>query len=456
MTITGTNRNEDIGVLFDIPEGHTISIPTLEVSNVFVPVIVKGKGRLEIEQLITSNFGGDNLNILDSQVYIDSTIVRENTPTRPYNTVALLPGESVYDMVNRLKLDVYDPSLLKVKEYPRGSGRFTVEGYHVDGVAQIFKNIIRSNRADPDAHIRFIELLSIDAELRGQYTQGIMASELNRYGNFKLGTNHLRIKGIAPHRFAMVFNSLDNSIIGNYDDVDMDGKLKIRDVKHSTHTTYNVDVRGIPMDKIEIDSKQVLATLVAVPPKPKRVTQHMSKSTKHTTDVLYESFYNAFRRVIGHEGAYQNIPNDRGNWTGGKKGRGINKGTKYGISAMSYPNLDIKNLTLDEAKAIYKQDYWDKLGLDKLPTCLHFYMFDAAVNSGIGNAARFLQRAVKVVDDGRIGKITLKAVHATGESQLVLAYNGHRLKFMTHISVWRTYGKGWARRIADNMIEGAY
>ncbi|WP_236513543.1 glycosyl hydrolase 108 family protein, partial [Escherichia coli] len=60
------------------------------------------------------------------------------------------------------------------------------------------------------------------------------------------------------------------------------------------------------------------------------------------------NFDQAFKVTIGHEGSFTLNKNDAGNWTGGKVGVGQLKGTKYGIAANSYPNLDIKNLTLDQ------------------------------------------------------------------------------------------------------------
>ena len=68
-------------------------------------------------------------------------------------------------------------------------------------------------------------------------------------------------------------------------------------------------------------------------------------------------FNKVFDRVIGHEGGFQADPKDRGNWTSGVVGQGELKGTKFGLAAMTYPHLDIKNLTVDQAKAIYFEDW---------------------------------------------------------------------------------------------------
>uniref|UniRef100_UPI00300981B3 glycosyl hydrolase 108 family protein n=1 Tax=Acinetobacter higginsii TaxID=70347 RepID=UPI00300981B3 len=103
------------------------------------------------------------------------------------------------------------------------------------------------------------------------------------------------------------------------------------------------------------------------------------------------NFDKAFDRLIGHEAGYSIDKRDPGNWTGGKIGIGVLKGTKYGIAANTYPNLDIKNLTLDQAKQIYKKDWWDKLGADSLHSAIVFQLWDFAVNAGKSRAIKELQ-----------------------------------------------------------------
>lgn len=162
-------------------------------------------------------------------------------------------------------------------------------------------------------------------------------------------------------------------------------------------------------------------------------------------------FETAFDRVMGNEGGFQNKASDRGNWTSGVVGRGELKGTKFGISAMSYPLLDIKSLTREQAKGIYYEDWWLKLGMDLFKPALSYQLFDAALNHGMGNATKMLQRAVKVLDDGIIGPRTRASVDAMPLDDLLSRFLSQRLRFMTQIGAWRDYGKGWAVRIADNL-----
>jgi len=152
------------------------------------------------------------------------------------------------------------------------------------------------------------------------------------------------------------------------------------------------------------------------------------------------TFDQVFDKLINHEGGYVFNPHDPGGET------------KFGISKRSYPHLDIHSLTLADAKTIYKRDFWDRAQCDKLHPDLAFDLFDGAVNSGIGQSIRWLQRAVGVADDGVVGPLTLASINRENDTSAIRArYNGHRLDFMTRLSTWDVFGKGWARRIAFNL-----
>ena len=161
---------------------------------------------------------------------------------------------------------------------------------------------------------------------------------------------------------------------------------------------------------------------------------------------------NAFELLLGNEGNLSLDKNDRGNWTSGKIGVGELRGSKYGVSAASYPSLDIRSLSLSDAKAIYKRDYWDKTQCDSLPSAINFDIFDTAVNSGVDRAIKLLQKSVGVEVDGIIGKDTLFAVNSINPLMVCIRFNAYRLQFMTECSAWSTQGKGWARRISNNLL----
>lgn len=163
------------------------------------------------------------------------------------------------------------------------------------------------------------------------------------------------------------------------------------------------------------------------------------------------NFEEAFKLLIGNEGKLSLDREDRGNWTKGIVGVGELKGSKYGISAMSYPYLNISDLTLEQAAAIYKRDFWDKIKLDSFPI-ISFDMFDTAVNSGISVAIKLLQETVGSNPDGILGQQTIQAVNSYDPITLKKNYNARRLLFMTSLSSWSHNGKGWARRIANNLL----
>lgn len=151
------------------------------------------------------------------------------------------------------------------------------------------------------------------------------------------------------------------------------------------------------------------------------------------------TFDDAFEKLIGHEGGYGNHPDDPGGET------------KYGISKRSYPDEDIAGMTLNRAKEIYKKDYWDMCRCSDLPHPVDFIVFDAAVNSGVRRSVVFLQKAVGAVADGYFGPDTMARVRSRTSHQVAAAASGERLEYMTSLYTWPTFGRGWARRIADNL-----
>ena len=167
------------------------------------------------------------------------------------------------------------------------------------------------------------------------------------------------------------------------------------------------------------------------------------------------AFDQAFEIVVGHEGGYTDNPQDRGNWDSGVIGQGNLKGTKYGISAAAYPSLDIVGLTLDAAKAIYLADYWQKAACDLLDPGLALIVFDAAVNNGVGRAVRWLQAAVGVTDDGVIGDRTKEAIAKADPLATLTEVHASRTHFMAGLPTWPTFGKGWARRLANLPYQAA-
>lgn len=163
----------------------------------------------------------------------------------------------------------------------------------------------------------------------------------------------------------------------------------------------------------------------------------------------------AFDRLMGHEGNYSNDRTDPGNWTGGRVGVGELKGTKFGIAANTYGHLDIKNLTREDVKAIYREDFWEKIHADKLADGVAWQALDFAVNSGPKTAIQGLQRAVRVAPDGWWGEHSQAALETMTESDVIMLLIAERIDYMTGRKNWPEHGKGWARRMAKNLRYGA-
>lgn len=127
----------------------------------------------------------------------------------------------------------------------------------------------------------------------------------------------------------------------------------------------------------------------------------------------------AFKIVIGEEGGYVNNPKDPGGET------------KYGVSKRSYPSLDIKNLSIDQAKKIYKENYWDKVGGDSKPFEIALPLFDCAINCGTGKATELYKKAVAV---------------GGGPDNILAEFMTQQIMFKIGLKIWKTFGLGWARR----------
>lgn len=161
------------------------------------------------------------------------------------------------------------------------------------------------------------------------------------------------------------------------------------------------------------------------------------------------NFNKALKFVLESEGGYVNHPNDPGGET------------KYGISKRSYPNEDIFNLTMERAAEIYREDYWDSVKGDELPSGIDYLVFDSSVNHGPKNAGTFLQKAanrqgLKLVVDGAIGPVTVKEVKR-GNTELICTDILRERDIFYRKIVARdlsqsVFMKGWLNRLAEAAV----
>lgn len=164
---------------------------------------------------------------------------------------------------------------------------------------------------------------------------------------------------------------------------------------------------------------------------------------------MNDTFDIAFEAVIGHEAGFQKDPKDPGNYVNGEL-----IGTKYGISARSYPKVDIPNLTLEQAKEIYHKDFWLKAKCDIMPIGVDYLMFDASINHGRHRANMFLQSALGVIVDGIVGPKTLAALEAVPEDEvddLMTDFCIARQKYYESLSTYSHFKNGWRRRAFETL-----
>ncbi len=143
---------------------------------------------------------------------------------------------------------------------------------------------------------------------------------------------------------------------------------------------------------------------------------------------------------LSHEGGFtKDKRRDPGNSTGGKVGKGVLKGTKFGVAAASYPHLDIPNLTLADIRPIYEKNYWRPINGDLLPAGIDLASLHFGINSGVSRSARSLQSVLGVKQDGRIGGETVKAAIISDGKAVIKKLCAKRLSFMQSLAIWKTY-----------------
>ena len=170
--------------------------------------------------------------------------------------------------------------------------------------------------------------------------------------------------------------------------------------------------------------------------KPDTTSQQNSQQPPATVPAL-----DAFDLAVGFvlktriEGGYVNDPRDPGGET------------NFGISKRSYPKVNIRDLTRDEAIAIYRRDYWEGADCDKLPAKIGIALFDGAVNQGVGTSKKLLQSAAGVMADGNIGPKTLAAIRSADVEELLTQFLAHRMRRYAFTANAATYMRGWSNRI---------
>lgn len=160
---------------------------------------------------------------------------------------------------------------------------------------------------------------------------------------------------------------------------------------------------------------------------------------------MKSTYARAMRGIRISEGGYRNHPKDPGG------------ATNFGIIQRVYddyrktrgqPTRSVKSITEEEVAAIYRTQYADKIRYDELPAGIDYATLDGAVNSGVSRGAKWLQGALGVSTDGKIGCGTISAAAKADVINTIKSMCAKRMSFLRGLGIFSTFGKGWTSRVA--------
>ena len=153
---------------------------------------------------------------------------------------------------------------------------------------------------------------------------------------------------------------------------------------------------------------------------------------------MKDNFDECLKMLLHHEGGYVNHPKD----PGGETNLGVTKRVyeKWGGTK------DMKDLTVEDVAPIYKKEYWDRCKCDDLESGVDWAVFDWAVNSGTGRAAKAIQKICGAAQDGAIGPKTLALINTQNTEYVIEEFGKIRQDFYESLKTFDTFGKGWTRR----------
>jgi len=173
----------------------------------------------------------------------------------------------------------------------------------------------------------------------------------------------------------------------------------------------------------------------------KAENQAMNDASK-SSDAAFNA---ALKIILHHEGGYVNDKRDRGGMTN----LGVTRDTWEHWTGCPSNEARMRALTVADVTPLYRKRYWDAVHGDDMPGPVALCLFDMAVNAGPSRAAKILQKAVGVPDDGHIGPKTIAAVRGWSVHSLVEAYQDKRRAFYRSLATFPTFGKGWLRRVDE-------
>jgi len=160
---------------------------------------------------------------------------------------------------------------------------------------------------------------------------------------------------------------------------------------------------------------------------------------------MIQTFEEALKHVLTHEGGYVNHPRD----PGGRTNLGVTQRTWEEWVKRSVDEVEMKALTQEDVAPLYKARYWDVIKANQLPFGVDYAVFDFAVNAGVRQSAVTLQRVVRTELDGIIGPKTLQVVSQLNPEDVIKMFSDERVNFYKKLNTFDTFGKGWLRRTAE-------
>lgn len=167
---------------------------------------------------------------------------------------------------------------------------------------------------------------------------------------------------------------------------------------------------------------------------------------------MKSNFNECLEMLLEHEGGYVNHPSD----PGGMTNLGVTKRVYDEWIGRESTEEEMRDLTPEDVGPIYKQNYWDRVKGDQLPSGVDWCAFDWAVNSGSGRPAKAIQRAVGATADGAIGPKTLQLVMEKDPKYIIEYVYTVRQDFYKSLKTFETFGRGWTRRNKETLEQALH
>ena len=158
---------------------------------------------------------------------------------------------------------------------------------------------------------------------------------------------------------------------------------------------------------------------------------------------MKDNFERCLAHVLASEGGWADDKAD----PGGATMKGITIGTYRAWKGRAVTKAELRAISDAEVAAIYRQNYWNAVRGDDLPPGLDLVAFDGAVNSGVSRGARWLQQALGVTADGKVGPQTLTAARQAHPEAVIDRACDLRMGFLRGLPTWSRFGKGWSSRV---------